>query len=89
MRKTKQGAPATGWHKRLKGKTARVFVLSGTHPYLIMLAFGDYTNEIKRGILWFAGFKVRLSRFGPTDQAPEWKKNEWRRQAAWLGKLGE
>jgi hypothetical protein len=32
---------------------------------------------------------VRLSRMGPTDQAPEWKKNEWRRKAAWLGKLGE
>ena len=89
MRKDKQGAPATGWHKRLRGKTARVMVLSGTHPYLIMLMFGDYTNEIKRGILWFAGFKVRVSKFGPTDQAPEWKKNEWRRQAAWLGKLGE
>lgn len=89
MRKTAQGAPATGWHKRLKGKSARVIVLSGTHPYLIWLMFGDYTNEIKNGILWFAGFKVKLSRFGPTDQAPEWKKNEWRRQAAWLGKNGE
>ena len=89
MRKTKQGTPALGWRKRMKGKTARVFVLSGTHPLLIMLMFGDYTNEIKQGILWFAGFKVKLTRFGPTDQAPEWKKNEWRRKAAWLGKAGE
>lgn len=64
MRKTAQGTPATGWYKRLKGKTARVIVVSGTHPYLVRLAFGDYTNEIKRAILWFAGFKVRLSHMG-------------------------
>lgn len=89
MRKNKAGKQTMGWIKRMKGKTSRVFVLSGTHPLLIMLMFGDYTNEIKRGILWFAGFKVQLTRFGPTDQAPEWKKNEWRKKVAWLGKLGE
>lgn len=80
MRKTKQGTPAQGWKKRLKGKTARVFVLSGTPPPLIWLFFGDYTNEIKMGILWFAGFRVRISTFGPTEQSPEWKKNEWRKR---------
>jgi putative NADPH-quinone reductase len=89
MRKTKQGAPALGWKKRLKGKTARVFIISGTHPLFIWLMFGDYTNEIKRGILWFAGFKVRASLFGPSETAPEWKRNEWRRKIARLGELGE
>jgi NAD(P)H dehydrogenase (quinone) len=89
MRKNKQGRLITGWKKLLKGKTSRVFVLSGTHPLLIMLIAGDYTNEIKMGILWFAGFKVRLTRMGPSDQVPEWKKNEWRKKAARLGKLGE
>ncbi len=89
MRKNKEGKQTIGWIRRMKGKTARVIVLSGTHPLLVMLMFGDYTNEIKQGILWFAGFKVRLTRFGPTDQAPEWKKNEWRKVAARLGKAGE
>lgn len=89
MRKTKQGTPAMGWRKRLKGKTARVVAVSGSHPFFIWLLFGDYTNEIKRAILWFAGFKVKMSRFGPTEQAPEWKKNEWRRRVTLLGKLGE
>ena len=89
MRKNNKGAPVLGWKKRLKGKTSRVVVLSGTHPFLLWLMFGDYTNEIKRGILWFAGFKVKLSLFGPTDQAPEWKKNEWRRKIIVLAKRGE
>lgn len=89
MRKTSQGTPALGWRKRLKGKTARVIVLSGTMPLFIMLLFGDYTNEIKKGILWFAGFKVKISKFGPTEKAPEWKRNEWRKHVIRLGKLGE
>ena len=77
------------WDRMMKGKTARVIVLSGTHPLLIWLLFGDYTNEIKRGILWFAGFKTKVTHLGPTDQAPEWKKDEWRRQVLRLGRLGE
>ncbi|MEK7068259.1 MAG: NAD(P)H-dependent oxidoreductase, partial [Patescibacteria group bacterium] len=89
MRKHKDGTPATGWHKRLKGKTARVVVLSGTHPFLLWMFFGDYTNEIKMGIFWFAGFKVKVTRMGPTDAAPEWLKNVWRRKMIRLGTLGE
>lgn len=89
MHKEVQHTPAAGWDALLRGKTARVFVLSGTHPFFIWLFFGDYTNEIKRGILWFAGFKVAVSRLGPTEFAPEWKVNSWRRQVLRLGKLGE
>jgi putative NADPH-quinone reductase len=89
MRKNNKGAPVLGWVKRLKGKSARVIILSGTHPFLIWLLFGDYTNEIKMGVLWFAGFKTKLSLFGPSDHAPEWKKNEWRRKVLNLAKRGE
>ncbi|MSR70655.1 flavodoxin family protein [Candidatus Kaiserbacteria bacterium] len=89
MRKHSNGTLALGWRKRLKGKTARVIVLSGSPPWFIWLFFGDYTNEIKMGILWFAGFKTRVTRLGPTDIAPEWMKNGWRREAGRLGKWGE
>ncbi len=86
----------TGWENHLnlwKGtmmnKSARVIVFSGTHPLLIRLMFGDYTNEVRRSILRLAGFKVRLSLFGPSEKAPEWKRNEWRQAIVQLGKLGE
>ncbi|MBX4191866.1 NAD(P)H-dependent oxidoreductase [Candidatus Parcubacteria bacterium] len=89
MRKDMGGKLVTGWYKRLKGKSSRVFVLSGSHPWFIWFFFGDYTNEIKMGILWFAGFNTKITRLGPTDMAPEWMKNSWRRKAAYLGRLGE
>ncbi len=89
MRKHKDGTPAIGWKKRMKGKTARVFVLSGDHPFFIWLFFGDYTNEIRMGILWFAGFKTKLSRLGPTDYPPAWKVHEWQRKVQKLAKLAE
>ncbi len=89
MRKHKDGTLALGWKKRLKGKTARVITLSSSHPFFIQILFGDYTNEIKRAILWFSGFRVRSNKFGPSEKAPEWLKNSWRRKVAHLGKMGE
>lgn len=89
MNKHADGTPAPGWTKLMKGKTARVIVLSGSPPLFIWLLMGDYTNEIKRGILWFVGFKTRVSHFGPSDHAPEWKIAGWRRKALYLGKMGE
>ena len=89
MRKDWLGTHLGVWYRFLTKKTARVVVLSGSPPLIIWLLFGDYTNEIKRGILWFAGFKVSMTRFGPTEKAPEWKKNEWRKKILRLGQLGE
>ena len=89
MLKDAQGHQKLGWQRLLKGKTARVIVLSGTHPFAIRFLFGDYTNEIGRGILWFAGFKTKVTRLGPSEHAPEWKLNEWRRRIIRLGMMGE
>lgn len=77
------------WKRLMRGKTARVVVLSGTHPLLIWCFFGDYTNEIYKNILCFAGFKTKITRFGPSEKAPEWKWDEWRKKVIRLGTLGE
>lgn len=89
MRKHKDGTRALGWHKRLKGKTARLIVLSGNPPHLGHLVFGNFTNELKIAILWFAGFTSRVTYIGPTDTAPEWMRNGWRRKLFKLGENGE
>ncbi len=53
------------WDKLLKGKSATMFVTSNTVPLAQRILFGDTTNELKRGILGFAGFSpVRVRKFG-------------------------
>ena len=74
------------WKRYMKGKTARVIVISGTHPWLIWFFFGDYTNEIKNGILWFVGYKARITRLGPSDHAPQSRIERWSKKVAELGK---
>src|SRR3989344_2189372 len=53
------------WKKLLKGKSATMFVTSDTIPFVQRLVFGDTTNELRKGILWFAGFgPIRVCKFG-------------------------
>lgn len=53
------------WKKLMKGKSARMVVTSDTIPLAQRIIFGDTTNELKNGILWFAGFSpIRVKKFG-------------------------
>ncbi|MHB1330897.1 MAG: NAD(P)H-dependent oxidoreductase [Minisyncoccota bacterium] len=53
------------WKKLMKGKSARMIVTSDTIPLAQRIIFGDTTNELKRGVLWFAGFgPIRKKQFG-------------------------
>ena len=65
------------WSRLLKGRSARVFVLSDAPPILARLVFGDTTNEIKKGILWFAGFYVRVKKIGPLKFVTEKGIRKW------------
>ncbi len=68
------------WTKLLKGRTARVFVTSDAHPLLARFIFGDTTNEIKKCLLWFAGFRVRVKKVGPLKFASAKRIACWQRR---------
>lgn len=62
-----------GWARHLTGKSARVVVLAKTHPWLTWALFGEFTNELSRAILGFAGIApVRVKVFCPSENlSPE------------------
>ena len=66
-----------GWRKLLKGRTGRVFVTSDSHPLLARFLFGDNTNEIQDGILWFAGISARMKKVGPMKKISPERKAQW------------
>ena len=66
------------WDGLLKGRTARVFVTSDAPPIFTRLIFGDTTNEIRKGILWFAGLSVSVKKIGPLKRISESKKQKWK-----------
>lgn len=75
--------------QRMKGKTARVIVVAGTYsPLMTWWKFGDFTNEISHGILGFAGFKVRVTAFGPTEKVAEPSLQKWADKVKKLGTKG-
>ena len=75
-----------GWDKLLKGKTARVIILSQNWPLVERILFGDFTNEVSRAILGFAGYKVKLSEFGHIEKMPDDKKTRCLGKIAALGR---
>jgi len=64
------------WHKLLKGKTARVIITMDGYPILERIFMGDYTNEISKGILGFAGISVNVSKIGPLKIYSDVKKKD-------------
>ena len=74
----------------LNGKTARVYVISGSHsPFKTWWRYGDYTNEIQYGILEFAGIKSKVTTFGPCERANDTCKNKWFKEVEGHGKAGK
>lgn len=75
--------------KRLKGKTARVIVIAGTHsPFWTRIKFGNYTNEISRGTLGFAGMDTAVSTYGPIEKCPEEDRKKCLHKIHTLGEAG-
>lgn len=57
-----------GWSRLLKGRTATVYITSDSAPLLARFLFGDNVNEIRDGILWFAGFRSKIKKIGPVKK---------------------
>jgi len=75
--------------QHLKGKTARVFVVSGSHTFFqTWWKFGDFTNEIQHGILGFAGIKATISVYGPCEQVDDTCREQWLGEVEAFGKKG-
>ncbi|NCN52430.1 flavodoxin family protein [Candidatus Parcubacteria bacterium] len=75
--------------QRLKGKTARVIIVAGTHsPFSTWWKYGDYTNEIQHGILEFSGIKTKVTAFGPTERVDDVQRAKWCKEVEKLGSKG-
>ena len=75
--------------QKLTNKTGRVIIISGTYsPWRIRWLYGDFKNEIQRGILQFAGIKTKATTFGPCEHASEEEKNVWLEEVTFLGRKG-
>jgi NAD(P)H dehydrogenase (quinone) len=77
-----------GWDRLLKGKTSRVIITSKNWPMLEWFLFGDFTNEISRAILGFAGYKVRITKIGRAENMPIDEKSSWMKLITRLAKKG-
>jgi len=84
----KSGGRSIFWHRMYRGKTARIIVTSGTHPMLVRFLPGNVNAQLKWGILWFAGFSVRTTWFGPAEHIPEGRKTRWLAKVRNLGRRG-
>ncbi len=86
--KMKSGKNTIFWHRLFSGKTARIIMTSGTQPILVRFLPGNVNAQLRWGILWFAGFKVRTDWFGPAENVPDERKNKWIERVKYLGRKG-
>jgi NAD(P)H dehydrogenase (quinone) len=75
-----------GWTALLKGRSARVVITCSNPVILDHLAFGDFTASIKRSLLSFAGFSVRITAVGRSERLSEGQKASWLRRISKLAR---
>lgn len=86
--KTPDGKATLGWHKLLKGRTARLIVLSKSHSFVEHFLYGNYTDDIATAVLRFSGFKVRVSEVGNSEAMSEGAKASLMKRIGALGRKG-
>lgn len=84
--KTKAGHRTIFWHRLFRGKSARTILTSGTPPWMVRALPGNVNAQLRWGILWFAGFKVRSLWLGPAENIPETKRSKWLARVEAMGR---
>jgi putative NADPH-quinone reductase len=75
------------WKKLLKGKSASIFITSDSEPLLQRIIFGDTTNELRKGVLWFSGFSpIRVHKFGYLKHFGMWRREMIKKRVHYLGR---
>lgn len=87
--KAPDGKTLIGWKKLLKGRSARLIVLSKNHPFIEHFLYGDYTGDIASAVLRFSGFKVAVTEVGSSEALSDGAKASWMRRIAELAKRGK
>jgi putative NADPH-quinone reductase len=79
-----------GWTGLFKGKSADVFITMDAMPIAERVLFGDYSNEIRRGVLRFSGIRpVKITKIGPMHNVSDGVKAKWRERAYKWGRMGK
>ncbi len=86
--KTKTGKRTIFWHRLFRGKTARILMTSGTSTFIERIMPGNVNSQLRWGILWFAGFKVKTDWFGSAENVPEGRKARWFKRIEARGRKG-
>ena len=75
------------WKKLLGGRSATMLITSDTAPLIQRIVFCDTTNELRKGILWFAGFSpIRVYKFGYLKHFGIWRRERMKRKVYNLGR---
>lgn len=75
------------WRGLLKGRSASMIVTSDTIPLAQRIIFGDTTNELRKGILWFSGFSpINVHKFGYLKHFGMWRRERLKRKVYDLGR---
>jgi putative NADPH-quinone reductase len=78
-----------GWYRLLKGRTGRVIITMQNRPIFEWLFFGDYSNEIRRAIFWFAGiWPTRMTMVGNIETKSPEQRSKIGDKIAKMGKRG-
>lgn len=86
--KTPSGKSTMGWHRLLKGKTARVIVTLKNQAWLEHFMYGNFTSDIANAILRFSGFKVCITEVGNAEALSERAKTAWQKRITTLARAG-